>query len=450
MTVDDRPAAVTTHRRRSGRGRRFAVGGAALVLAAAVAAVAVVFVGGRSDSSRTVAIVNSDAGAEMGGKQLRAGDALVDTLRGNSDYDFDVLDAPGADKLATLTIPADFSEAVASMLGSDPRQAVVDLDVHGSDPDVAAQLSKVVSAEVGAGGVKGLLDKSSATRTLVDGNLTTAQILVAGTGVAKNSIGQITAGADKLLPYLETARSGSEQLTDVANEVSAMVAQVAGPAQELATRADSLGLTLGEVSSTTAELKNTVDSLQTAMAGLPVPPEIGAQLTSVSSDLAALNTQLGGVPGLVGGGVGEQTEIGDVVRSAVGLLESASGQLTSAAGQLADGIIPIADQAPELLGSVTAQISQGFTTLDGLANSLVTGLNGTKTSLGAMTTPQQVQLASVLSDPVLVNRSASGGGVADDWNWALIFGIATVVLGIALLTQTAAPLFRSAAVAKKS
>ena len=426
-----------SHRRPSRLGRRLAVGGVAAIVAAAVAGIGFVIFAGGADTSNTVAIVNADAGTTLDGKELRAGDTLVDTLGKNEDFDLQVVDNPGGNYFSTLTVPEDFSETVASMFGMDPRQASVDLEVKGSDSEKSAELTRAVSAQVGADGIKGLLAQTSAARRSIDQNLTTAQILVAGTNEAGKSIDQVKAGAGTLLPYLETARSGALELMSVADQVSGVVDQASGSAEELATRADSLGLTLGEASSSTAELKTRIDALQTALNGLPIPPDVTAQLAGVSSDLGALNAQLGTVPALLGGSVGPDTELGDLVRTAVGQLQGASDQLSSAAGQLNDGLIPIADQAPQMLGDVTDQITQGFTTLQGIAKSLVTGLDGAKSGIPAMTTPQQVQLTSVLSDPVAVNQTTASSGDSGTRTLALVFGATTVLLGGALLTRTA-------------
>lgn len=398
------------------------------------------FTGGES-ASRTVAIVNADAGTVLDGEELRAGDTLVDTLDKSEDFDFQVVEQPtDGNYFATLTVPEDFSESVASMFGAAPRQASVDLEVRGADGARAVDLTRAVSAQVSADGIKGLMAQTSAARRAFDQNLTTAQMLVAGTSGAEKSIDEVKAGADTLLPYLETARSGALELSSVAGQVSGVVDEASGAAEELATRADSLGMTLGEATSSTADLKARIDALQGAVNGLPVPADVSAQLAGVSSDLGALNVQLGAVPSMLGGSVGPDTALGDLVRSAVGQLQGASDQLSAASGQLSDGLIPIADQAPQMLADVTDQITQGFGTLKSVATSLVSGLDTAKSGLPALTTPQQVALTSVLSDPVSVNQITTSGGGSDSRTITLIFGAMTALLGGALLTQTAAPL----------
>lgn len=98
-----------SHRRPSRLGRRLAVGGVAASVAAAVAGIGFVIFAGGADTSNTVAIVNADAGTTLDGKELRAGDTLVDTLGKNEDFDFQVVDNPGGNYFATLTVPEDFS-----------------------------------------------------------------------------------------------------------------------------------------------------------------------------------------------------------------------------------------------------------------------------------------------------------------------------------------------------
>ncbi|GAA3159562.1 hypothetical protein GCM10020255_041940 [Rhodococcus baikonurensis] len=127
----------------------------AAIVAAAVAGIGFVIFAGGADTSNTVAIVNADAGTTLDGKELRAGETLVDTLGKNEDFDFQVVDNPDGNYFATLTVPEDFSETVASMFGMDPRQASVDLEVKGSDSEKSAELTRAVSAQVGADGIKG-------------------------------------------------------------------------------------------------------------------------------------------------------------------------------------------------------------------------------------------------------------------------------------------------------
>lgn len=448
MSAEPTTDEIPSHRTDSTIGRRIAVVGAAAVVLTAAVVTGWVALGG-SDDSRTVAVVNDDDGTMLDGKELRAGDALAESLGRSEHFDFRVVEHADGDYFATLTVPHDFSESVASMFGNDPRQASIDLEVAGADSAASAELTREVSAQVSAGGIRNVLDTTSAARRSIDRNLTTAQILVAGTTAAEKSIDRVESGADTLLPYLATARSGAVELMSVADQVSGVVNQASASAEELAARADSLGLTLGEASASSAELKNRIDTVQSALVGVPVSQQVKDQLAGVSADLGALDEQLNALPALLGGTVGTDTQLGDLVRTAVGQLSGASDQLSSAAGQLNDGLIPIADQAPQMLGEVTDQITQGFSTLKGIATSLVTGLDGARAEIPALTTPQQVQLTSVLSDPVAVQQSAASAGIGNR-TLVLVFGATTVLLGGALLMQTAAPLRRDAAARKKA
>ncbi|MHA4852584.1 YhgE/Pip domain-containing protein [Rhodococcus sp. MSC1_016] len=411
--------------------RRTASLGLTALVAVSAAGLGALFLGDAPDS-RTVAIVNADAGATVEGEAVRAGESLIENLEANQDFDWRVVSADEAETgnyFATVTVPEDFSAAVSSIWGPKPRQATLGLDVEGSDEVASLTLSEVVSSQVGADGVADLLADMSKSRTTFQQAGMAAGLLAAGTSAADDAAQQLTAGADTLLPYLETARSGAVQLLGVADQVASVVDETAGTANDLADRLSALGLTLGEANDSAVQMRTRIDAAIRVLAATPVAPEVVPVLQQVSADLGLLSGQLTSVPGLLGEQVGPDTDLGELVRVAMGQLNDASAELSSGARQLNDGIVPIADQAPELLAGATTQIVDGFAKLKALSGQLSTDLNAGVAAMPARSGAQQTQLATVLADPVAVSRSVSAPTpILTAGHLAVGFGCTTVLL----------------------
>ncbi|MFC9836585.1 hypothetical protein ACFVKB_22605 [Rhodococcus sp. NPDC127530] len=417
--------------------RRVAAATMAGLILASAGGLGYVFLGDGAADSRTVAIVNTDAGATVDGKPVRASDTLIDKLEANEAFDWQVVDADaaaGGDWFATVTVPEDFSEAVSSVWGAKPRQATLDLDVAGSDPGASEELSGVVSSQIGADGITDLLANMSSSRTRFQQAGMTAGFLAAGTAAADDAAQQLTEGADTLLPYLETARSGSVQLLGVADQVAGVVGETSGTADDLADRLSALGLTLGEANDSATQMRTRIDDAIRVLDATPVASDVVPSLRQVRADLDLLSSQLGSVPGLLGGGVGPDTDLGELVRVAMGQLTDASNQLSSGARQLNDGIVPIADQAPDMLEGATSQIVDGFAKLKTLSGQLSTDLNNGVAAMPVRTAAQQNQLATVLAEPVAVTRTLSAPSpILTAEHLAVGFGITTVLLAGAVV-----------------
>lgn len=417
--------------------RRVAAAALAGSVLASAGGLGYLFLGDSAAGSRTVAIVNTDAGATVDGKPVRASDTLIDKLEANEAFDWQVVDADaaaGGDWFATVTVPEDFSEAVSSVWGAKPRQATLDLDVAGSDTGASEELSGVVSSQIGADGITDLLADMSSSRSRFQQAGMTAGFLAAGTAAADDAAQQLTEGADTLLPYLETARSGSVQLLGVADHVAGVVDQTSGTANDLADRLSALGLTLGEANDSATRMRTRIDEAIRVLDATPVASDVVPSLRQVSADLGLFSSQLGSVPGLLGGGVGPDTDLGELVRVAMGQLTDASNQLSSGAQQLNDGIVPIADQAPEMLEGATSQIVDGFAKLKMLSGQLSTDLNNGVAAMPVRTAAQQNQLATVLAEPVAVTRTLSAPSpILTAEHLAVGFGITTVLLAGAIV-----------------
>ncbi|AOW93823.1 hypothetical protein BFN03_17345 [Rhodococcus sp. WMMA185] len=407
------------------------------LVVASVAGLGYVFLGGDKlgegkDHSRTVAIVNADVGATVDGQSVRASDKLIEQLEAEDSFDWTVVDtgAASSDKyFATVTVPEDFSEAVSSVWGTNPRQATLAVDIEGSDPAASEELSGLVSSRISADGITALLADMSSSRATFQQAGFAAGFLAAGTSAADSAVQQLMEGADTLLPYLDSARSGAVELQQVADQIEGVVGETSGNVDDLAGRLTGLGLTLGQANASATAMQASVDDAIHLLNATPLAPTVVPSLQQVSDDLGLLSSQLGSVPGLLGGQVGPETDLGELVRVAMAELADVSGQLSSAAQQLNDGIVPIADEAPELLDGATAQIVDGFESLKTLSGQVSTDLNDGVAAIPARSSAQQAQLATVLAEPVAVTRTYSAPtSILTAEHLAIGFGITTILL----------------------
>lgn len=396
-----------------------------------------------NDTSPIVAIVNEDARVTYAGKPIAAGEQIVRALQESTDFRWEVVSADQAASgkyFAAVMIPSDFSTAVSSLDSATPRQAQLTVKYTGDgspgDKQSMDALFTTVSDRTGAEGIKDLLIGMSTVRSQLQLTLTTAQLLSAGTNAADQQAQQVLSGADELLPYLETARAGANELVDVAGQVSQVVNGASASVTELADRLTTLGVTIGDVNRGSSSLQSGLDATIALLqsSGLPVEDTV-ATLTQTRGDLELASQQLSAITELLGPGTGPDTDLGTALRGGLDELQSVSARLSSAGNLLQQGIGPIADQAPQLLGDNREQILAGITALKNISKSLADQLNKGVTAIPVRSASQQKQLSTVLSSPVTVAQT----NVPNSFNLfsaqtlAILFGSTTLLLAGALL-----------------
>ncbi|EME16654.1 YhgE/Pip domain-containing protein [Rhodococcus triatomae] len=396
------------------------------VVAVAVVAVGGVFLALRSPNTpNVVAIVNQDTG--------EVGERVAVTLAASEEHEWQIVDstpAVTADHLAVVTIPADFTDRVTALGGPDPQQAEVTIE-RGPDADDAqvAALSTSVSEVTSAAGIRDLLTGVASARSQLQQATLPAQILTSATAAADKQVQQVLGGVDDVLPLLQTANDGANQLVDVANQVSGMVDGARGPVAEASTRLSELGVTIGDVTTGAENLRRgltaTTDTLRAA--GVDT-----AELDRTSADLTALTAQLSQLTALLGTEVGEATEIGAVLDSGFRQVEGMSAQLSSAGSQLQAGIGPIAAQAPDLVATASDQIVSAVDQLKTVSAAVSTQLGE---GIGAIPLKGGVAaVSSTLASPVSVVQlgDSASGSPLDAQTLVIVFAATTVALAAAV------------------
>lgn len=216
-----------------------------------------------------VAVVNQDQGAAIDGKPVNTGEEFAGELSRNESFGWHFVDENEARKgmvnnyyYATITIPPDFSAAVASLAGDHPRQAEIIYESNSYYNFVAGQISEnatkelrsklsenlteaysksILSQFVTLAG--GLADASNGAAKLNDGAVrlndgiinaaNNLQKLEAGAVKLDDSIGLLQDGANKLHTGATDLFNGINKLNDGVSRLSGADKQLQEGANEL-------------------------------------------------------------------------------------------------------------------------------------------------------------------------------------------------------------------------
>ncbi|MFI6010396.1 YhgE/Pip family protein [Streptomyces sp. NPDC051243] len=155
-----------------------------------------------------VALVNDDKGAAVEGKKLTAGDDITEGLRESDVFDWHEVSAAEAEKgvengtyYLSLTMPADFSERIASSAGDSPETGALQVRTNDANNYIVGQISRTVFSEVREAA------STKASRSFLD------RIFVSFSDIHGATV-QAANGADRLEGGIGKAEKGSKDLAD--------------------------------------------------------------------------------------------------------------------------------------------------------------------------------------------------------------------------------------------
>ncbi|MBB4137942.1 YhgE/Pip domain-containing protein [Gordonia humi] len=204
-----------------------------------------------------IALVNLDTGAQMDGKELKAGEQVVQGLLESKQLDLDVVSeseaTDGVDHgkyYFSITLPKDFSQAVVSPTSGNARSAQLIFTYNDANNylasvlggDAAQQVVANVSAQVG-------------TQTF--------DIVFQQVGGMLPKVTEAIDGANELAAGLVTANSGGKQLAGGVDELSSAVLKATDPLVSLTS--DGGGLSPAEVKAASTRIDTNVTKLNTVM-----------------------------------------------------------------------------------------------------------------------------------------------------------------------------------------
>ncbi|MFI6046182.1 hypothetical protein ACIA8C_31500 [Nocardia sp. NPDC051321] len=359
----------------------------------------------RSDREPTgIALVNADTGP-TGAKVIKA-------LQDAGGYEWTAAkpgEASTDDYAAVITLPADLTESMGTLAGTQPRRAKVTVDTHrGADTDLVNGAVTEVTHRVGAAGVDAALSAVGQARSQMTQAQFTAQLLKAGVNAAAAGTEQFSSGAGQLLGFLNFAKEGSAQLTSAITLLNSTVDGATAQANQLAAALDSTGITIAQVEQTANTVSSGLDQILPPLralpfAGDPALADIIKKLEALQGISGQAGSQLSGLGSLVGGAVDPNTDLGTLLHTVVDRLTSASAQLNEGA-KLAQDLPRLADEGGAQLVSAISQLTGGVTQLQTIVGNLSTQTDKAVEALPQRSSAQQSALALALTDPVEVVR----------------------------------------------
>ncbi|MFJ3642141.1 YhgE/Pip family protein [Streptomyces sp. NPDC090108] len=202
-----------------------------------------------------VALVNDDKGATVDGKRVAAGDGITAALRGSRTFDWHEVDDAEARRgvedgtyYLSLTMPADFSERIASSSGGSPETGALQVRTNDANNYIVGQISRTVFNEVRSAA------SARTSRTFLDRIFVSFSTLHDRTETAAR-------GADRLERGLDKAEKGSKDLADGLKDARSGSARLSKGLTKLTKGAGTLEDGSRQVAAGTQTLADKVDGV---------------------------------------------------------------------------------------------------------------------------------------------------------------------------------------------
>ncbi|MFF6876558.1 YhgE/Pip family protein [Streptomyces sp. NPDC012474] len=168
-----------------------------------------------------VALVNDDRGATADGRKITAGEDITKGLHASKTFDWQEVSAAEARRgvedgtyYLSLTMPADFSERIASSSGDTPETGALQVRTNDANNYIVGQISRTVFGEVRQAAStktsRSFLDKIFVSFSDIHGKTVKA---AQGADRLKGGIGKAEKGSKDLADGLRNAKDGSGKLS---------------------------------------------------------------------------------------------------------------------------------------------------------------------------------------------------------------------------------------------
>lgn len=336
-----------------------------------------------------VALVNADQGATLDGRELRAGDEVVDQLTSAGGLDWQVTDADAAATgvadgtyYFAVTVPEDFSSDITSASGDAPTAAQILVTYDDANSFLAstlgrsamAQVQAAVSASVGEQAVDrvlvGLGDARDGFAQAADGALT-----------LRTAAGDLGDGATQVADGAQRSADGAQQLATGAADLDAGATRVATGSADLAAGAVSAAAGAGDAASGAADLADGLGTLDSGArdlaAGARAAADGAGDLAGGASTLAtSARTAADGAASL-DSGAGTLAANLATASSGADSLRDGTARLATGVAALEDELTPVLGSVPDLrsgLGQLAGYLTARAQAGDATAGQLLAGL----------------------------------------------------------------------------
>lgn len=442
-----------------------------------------------------VALVNEDVGAQTGDRHVNAGDQVAQQLLSSGELDLHPVSAQEAAKgvedgryYFSITIPADFSAAVVSPDGDQPRTARLKFTFNNTNNylasiigqnaarDVAAQVNAAIGQQTVGEVLEGVEDAGAGLSRAAGG----ADELRDGLVQADDGARRLASGSTELSKGLVTARNGSATLATGAAELSDGINTATDPLITVLDRVSGLGLNPDEVGALAADVSGLVSSATDRLAALNFNQEqaavivdqvIGFLRANPDPTVRALGDTLAGSLRLLRSQNADpttqqglitlrdkaaalQAEFGDPNSELRTFLARAlTGGLRADVVRLRDGAAELSSGASQLNGGLVAlagggrQVSQGAATLaNGTGRlragsaELANGLHDGAAQVPQWSDRQRTEVAQTLAQPVAVDQVVENPAATFGTGFAPFFLPLALFIGALIIWMLLTPL----------
>ncbi|WP_368986952.1 YhgE/Pip family protein [Caldifermentibacillus hisashii] len=396
-------------------------------------------------SELPVAVVNLDKGATMDGKEMNIGKNLVDNLKDNDSFDFQIVSKKKAmDGLDDLTyymiieIPEDFSENATTLLDESPKKLQLKFMPNDSYNFLASQIGETAVLKI--------RDSVSAevSKTYAETMFDTAMKMADGFQSASNGTGKLNEGANDLNEGAKTLKDNLQTLAEKSVEFTEGIQTAGDGTKNLTNGAGKLSGGIGQLNDAGSQLLSASKDLKAGTDALY--DGINSASTGISTINGKLPELIEGTDKVKNGITSVQAQLPNQLASGLSsqlpalVKQSSIASADEMANQLADFIIqyqqqqlaalqPLIQQLPpeqreQLAGSVdrTALVNQ-------LKQQIIAGINNNSSSTN--TNELTGQLAAQIkasTDPVF-NQLTAGLQQVQEGQKALQTGISQLAQG---------------------
>ncbi|MCP3802493.1 YhgE/Pip domain-containing protein [Allokutzneria sp. A3M-2-11 16] len=342
------------------------------------------------------ALVVADTGASRDdGTELKAGQKIADKLDDSGTFSWTKTDAADADAgvrdgryTFSITLPADFSQALLSPAEYKPRQGIIVMTTNDANnylvstiaDKVVGEVRRAVSSEVGTEAADKLLVGFSTMREKTQqaaegaGKLADGSVKVRdGVGTAREKINELGTGLTKLA-------EGGQKLNDGIVKLSGGLGELRTKTAELPTKSKQLADGAKQVSDGNKQLADRGAAVADAA------KQLVDTLDGKRDDIAKKLRALGLPEEQVQKVLGLMNEAGKPLHQANDKVQGLSGQLKTLANgakQVSDGAATLAAQTPRL-SSAIKQLDDGAGQLAEKTPELRDGLKKASTGAGQL------------------------------------------------------------------
>ena len=393
-----------------------------------------------------VALVVEDTGGTLDGKAVNYGDDVRDQLLDDASVGWQVTSAADAEEGVRngefdfiLTLGPDFSNALTSAGGNEPKQAVVELTTNDTNSFLATTIAGQVAEKVRTS-ITERVGKEAALK-LLDGFATVRSNLVEavdGSGQLVDGAGSAAAGSLQLAQGAGSANVGALQLNDGLQQLAAGSADLPAQASALNDGAQQLNSGLQQLQQGSADLPGQTaalnDGAQQVAAGneklagtsseiATAVQDAADQVPAARADIVALLNDTALTDAQKADILAQLDRVGAAIDNGNTVVQNTNqqiGALATGSRQVADGTQQLADAAPTLANGI-ASAASGSSQLAGgtqqladaaptLANGIASAASGSSQLSAGIT--QLAQGSLTLTDGL--NQLDSGAGTLHD------------------------------------